>query len=141
VVLSTVTTTFLDAYSAGVTLLNIFPKLEEKKAALWMVITGTILAIAVPVEQYQNFLYMIGSVFAPLFSIQFAEYFIIRRFRKQREELKLNLGALVVWAMGVIMYYCFAGYDFILGATAPVMLITGTIYCMTWRYIEKWRLS
>lgn len=141
VVLSTVTTTFLDAYSAGVTLLNIFPGLEEKKAALGMVALGTLFAVAVPVEQYQNFLYMIGSVFAPLFSVQFAEYFIIRRLRKKRELQKLNPGAVLVWAVGVLMYYKFVSFDFILGATAPVMLITGIIYCLTWRFTEKWSLS
>ncbi len=31
VVLATVTTTFMDVYSAGVSFLNIFPKLDEKK--------------------------------------------------------------------------------------------------------------
>ncbi|HWQ29704.1 MAG TPA: putative hydroxymethylpyrimidine transporter CytX [Negativicutes bacterium] len=141
VVLSTVTTTFLDANSAGVTLLNIFPWLEEKKAALWMAGAGTLLAIAVPVEHYENFLYMIGSVFAPLFSIQFAEYFIIRRHRKKRGLQKLNLGATLIWVFGVIMYYEFIGLDLILGATAPVMIITGMIYCLTWRFTEKWSLS
>lgn len=62
VLLSTVTTTFLDAYSAGVTLLNVFPKLNEKKVALVMALIGLAVAIFTPIEQYENFLYAIGSV-------------------------------------------------------------------------------
>ncbi len=59
VVLSTVTTTFLDAYSAGVSLLNISPRFNEKVTAIVMAVLGTIVAIVMPIEQYENFLYAI----------------------------------------------------------------------------------
>lgn len=140
VVLSTVTTTFLDAYSAGVTFLNIFPKLSEKKAALAMGIIGTLIALIVPIEQYENFLYAIGSVFAPLFAILLTEYFIIKKNRKLQEGLLVNWGAAAVWVMGVIIYYQFIKLDFVLGATVPVMVITGLIYCLSWRFTKNWRL-
>jgi putative hydroxymethylpyrimidine transporter CytX len=140
IILSTVTTTFLDAYSAGVTFLNIFPKLNERKAALAMSIIGTIIAVIVPIEQYENFLYAIGSVFAPLFAILLTDYFIIKKNRKLQEGLLVNWGAAAVWVIGVIMYYRFVKLDFVLGATVPVMVITGLIYCLTWRSIKNWRL-
>jgi putative hydroxymethylpyrimidine transporter CytX len=140
IILSTVTTTFLDAYSAGVTFLNIFPKLNERKAALSMSIIGTIIAVIVPIEQYENFLYAIGSVFAPLFAILLTDYFIIKKNRKLQEGLLVNWGAAAVWVIGVIMYYRFVKLDFVLGATVPVMVITGLIYCLTWRSIKNWRL-
>ena len=141
VILSTVTTTFLDAYSAGVTFLNIFPKLNERKAALAMGVIGTLIAIIVPIEQYENFLYAIGSVFAPLFAILLTDYFIIKKNRKLQEGLLVNWGASAVWVMGVIMYYQFIKLDFVLGATVPVMIITGLIYCLSWRLTKNWRLS
>jgi putative hydroxymethylpyrimidine transporter CytX len=140
IILSTVTTTFLDAYSAGVTFLNIFPKLNERKAALAMSIIGTIIAVIVPIEQYENFLYAIGSVFAPLFAILLTDYFIIKRNRKLQKGLLVNWGAAVVWVIGVIMYYRFIKLDFVLGATVPVMVITGLIYCLTWRLTKNWKL-
>ncbi len=140
VILSTVTTTFLDAYSAGVTVLNLFPKLSERKAAVAMGIIGTLIAIAAPIEQYQNFLYAIGSVFAPLFAILLTDYFIIRKNRKLRAELLVNWGAVLVWAVGVSVYYQFIKLDFVLGATVPVMAITGTLYTLSWRWTEKWKL-
>ena len=141
VILSTVTTTFLDAYSAGVTFINIFPKLNERKAALAMGVIGTLIAVIVPIEQYQNFLYAIGSVFAPLFAILLTEYFIIKKNRKLQDGLLVNWGAAAVWVMGVIMYYQFIKLDFVLGATVPVMAITGLIYCLSWRLTKNWRLS
>lgn len=140
VVLSTVTTTFLDAYSAGVTALNLFPKLNEKKAAVAMGIIGTIIAISAPIERYESFLYAIGSVFAPLFAVLLTDYFIIRKNRKLQEGLLVNWGAVFVWAAGVVLYYKFIGIDFILGATVPVMLITSAFYTLTWRLTVKWKL-
>lgn len=141
VVLSTVTTTFLDAYSAGVTALNIFPGLSEKKAAIAMGVIGTLIAIAAPIEQYENFLYAIGSVFAPLFAVLLTDYFIIKKNRKLQEDLLVNWGAVIVWAAGVALYYRFVEIDFVLGATVPVMLITSVLYILTWRYTSKWKLS
>jgi putative hydroxymethylpyrimidine transporter CytX len=140
VILSTVTTTFMDAYSAGVTVLNIFPKLNERAAALAMGIIGTFIAVIVPIEQYQNFLYAIGSVFAPLFAILLTEYFVIKKNKKLQEGLLINWGAAAVWIIGVVMYYQFIKLDLVLGATVPVMIITGLIYCLSWRWTKDWKL-
>ncbi|MCZ6909184.1 MAG: putative hydroxymethylpyrimidine transporter CytX, partial [Rickettsia endosymbiont of Ixodes persulcatus] len=125
VVLSTVTTTFMDAYSAGVTFLNIMPKLNEKATAVVMTIIGTLLSLAVNIGNYTNFLYAIGSVFAPLFAILLTDYFIIKKQTKVVDNLLLNIGAAAVWAIGVVLYYIFIKHDFILGATVPSMMITG----------------
>jgi len=140
VILSTVTTTFLDANSAGVTFLNLFPKLNERKTALGMGAAGTLIAVIVPIEQYQDFLYAIGSVFAPLFAILLTEYFVLKKSRKLQEGLLANWGASAVWVAGVIMYYQFIKLDFVLGATVPVMIITGLLYCLSWRWTESWIL-
>lgn len=140
VVLSTVTTTFLDAYSAGVTILNIFPKLNEKYTSLIMGIIGTVVAVIFPIEQYQNFLYAIGSVFAPLFAVLLTDYFIIKKQRELDDNLLLNWGAAIVWIIGVILYYQFIKLDFLLGATVPVMVLTSIIYILSWRVVKNWRL-
>lgn len=67
VVLSTVTTTFLDVYSAGVSIVNLNSKANEKISAIIVCIISIFLSIFVPMSQYENFLYLIGSVFAPYF--------------------------------------------------------------------------
>lgn len=137
--LSTVTTTFLDAYSAGVTLLNIFPEFNEKKAAIFMAVFGTFIALIIPIEQYENFLYAIGSVFAPLFAVLFTDYFVIRKNKKIEENVNINFGAALVWALGVVLYYKLLKYDIILGTTVPVMIITSAVYYVSWRWISNWK--
>ena len=138
VVLATVTTTFLDAYSAGVSFANMFPKLNEKRIALVMTVIGTIAAVWFNIEQDENFLIAIGSVFAPLFAVLLTEYFIVKN-RKVQAKMLINLGALIVWALGVGLYYQFIKLDFVLGATIPVMLITGLLYKVTWGVMQQWK--
>lgn len=138
VVLATVTTTFLDAYSAGVSFANMFPKLNEKRVALVMTVIGTIAALWFNIEQYENFLLAIGSVFAPLFAVLLTEYFIIKN-RKVQAKILINWGALLIWALGVGMYYQFIKLDFVLGATIPVMIITALLYKVTWGGTKQWK--
>lgn len=138
IVLATVTTTFMDAYSAGVTFLNIFPKLNEKSVALVMTAIGTGLAIIVNIEQYQNFLYAIGSVFAPLFAILLTDYFLLKN-KKIQAELLVNWGTLALCALGTILYYQFIKLNFVLGATIPVMMMISIIHLITRRLTVKWK--
>ena len=138
IVLATVTTTFLDAYSAGVTLLNIFPKLNEKLVALIMTAIGTALAINVNIEGYESFLYAIGSVFAPLFAILLTDYFLLKN-KKIQANLLINWGTLSLCALGTMLYYQFINLNFVLGATIPVMLIISIIHLITWRLTSKWK--
>lgn len=137
VLLSTITTTFLDAYSAGVTFTNIFPQMSERKIAFVMAIIGLLVAIFTPIEQYETFLYAIGSVFGPLFAILLSDYFI---FKKEQIEpsLSLHVGALIVWAIGVGLYYWFMTFDLPLGSTLPTMLATSMIFIITKKVMATW---
>lgn len=140
VLLSTITTTFLDAYSAGVTFTNIFPQMSERKIALVMALIGLLVALFTPIEQYENFLYAIGSVFGPLFAILLSDYFI---FKKEQIEptLALHVGALIVWAIGVVLYYQFVSLDLPLGSTLPTMLATSIIFIITKKVMASWILK
>ncbi len=140
VLLSTVTTTFLDAYSAGVTLTNVFPKLSERTVALVMTLVGFVVAVFTPVEQYENFLYAIGSVFGPLFAIVLSDYFI---FKKEQiaSTLALHVGTSIVWAVGVFLYYQFQVMALPLGTTLPTMIATALLFIATKRGFERWTLS
>ena len=140
VLLSTVTTTFLDAYSAGVTLTNVFPKLSERMVALVMTLVGFVVAVFTPIEQYENFLYAIGSVFGPLFAIVLSDYFI---FKKEQiaSTLALHVGTFIVWAVGVFLYYQFQVMALPLGTTLPTMIATALLFIATKRGFERWTLS
>lgn len=137
IILATVTTTFMDAYSAGVSFATLYPGLNEKNVAVTVTVIGTIIALAVNIEQYENFLLAIGSVFAPMFAVLLTDYFILRN-RNVRPELMANWGALAVWAIGVALYYQFLKLELIMGSTIPVMIVTGLIYAVVGRFAEKW---
>jgi putative hydroxymethylpyrimidine transporter CytX len=126
VVFSTVTTTFLDVYSAGVSLVNLNPKAGEKTAALVVCIIGLVLAIMVPISQYENFLYLIGSVFAPLFAILLTDYFLLDRKTVDPNSL-FNCGNAALWIGGVIAYRLLLSWDSPLGITLPVIALVGML--------------
>ena len=127
VILSTVTTTFLDAYSAGVSSASISRRIPEKPAAVVVCVIGTLLAAALAYSQtnaLENFLYLIGSVFAPMIAILITDFFILKKDSSARAFNILNL---FVWAAGFAVYRFFMTLDTPVGNTLPVMLITGII--------------
>ena len=124
IIFSTVTTTFLDAYSAGISFGTITKKVSEKWAAVAVCIIGTLLAIFTPIEQYENFLYLIGSVFAPMVAILIADYFILKKDRSSRPVDSTNL---ILWGIGFVVYRLFMSINTIFGNTLPVMLITAIL--------------
>lgn len=126
VVLSTVTTTFLDAYSAGVSFVNMSKIVSEKSAALIVCVVGVILAIFIPTNQYETFLYLIGSVFAPLFAILITDYYILK-VQSVDKGCLLNGKNAFIWVVGVIAYRMLMPYNSPIGITLPVMFGIGIL--------------
>ena len=124
VIFSTVTTTFLDAYSAGVSSVSIWSKLPEKGTAVAVTLVGTAAAMLFPMDNITDFLYLIGSVFAPMIAIQIVDYFILRRNYQAKTCAWANLA---VWLVGFILYRFLMGVDLPLGSTLPDMLLTGLL--------------
>lgn len=121
IVLSTVTTTFLDAYSAGVSSESIFAKLNGKWVAVGATVLGTIGAIVYPMDHITDFLYMIGSVFAPMIAIQIADFFILKQ---DRSKSRFNVKNLIIWVVGFALYRLLMCVDMVVGNTLPDMVIT-----------------
>lgn len=124
VIFSTVTTTFLDVFSAGVSAVSISPKVNEKWAAVTVGLLGTALAVLAPVSRFESFLYLIGSVFAPMVAILITDYFILK---KDSSGMAFSLTNLIIWAVGFAVYRLFMGIDIVLGSTLPVMVIVSLI--------------
>ena len=124
IILSTVTTTFLDVYSAGVSTVSISKKINEKWAAIIVCIVGTLLAILAPVSQFEGFLYLIGSIFAPMIAILITDYFILK---KDSSKLNFDWINLILWLFGFILYRFFMTMDTPIGNTLPVMIILSAI--------------
>ncbi len=121
IVFSTVTTTFLDAYSAGVSGETIMPRLNGRYAAVIVTVIGTIAAVVYPMDNITDFLYLIGSVFAPMIAIQIADFFILKKNHSQKS---VNVQNLCIWAVGFVLYRVLMQIDIPVGNTLPDMVIT-----------------
>ena len=127
IVFSTVTTTFLDAYSAGVSCVSISAKMKEKWAAIVVAVIGTVAAIVYPMDNITNFLYLIGSVFAPMIAVQIADYFILKKADSEKSAFQWR--NLIVWLAGFIIYRILMQVDTPVGNTLPDMVIT-VVLCL-----------
>lgn len=121
VVLSTVTTTFLDAYSAGISSESISQKANPKWIAIGTAVIGTTGAILFPMDNITDFLYFIGSVFAPMIAVQLADFFVIKNDSSQK---KFDIQNLIIWFIGFVIYRLLMRVDIPVGNTLPDMLIT-----------------
>lgn len=119
ILLSTVTTTFLDAYSAGVSGRALTTCLSEKGQALISTALGTLLAITVDASRFEDFLYFIGSVFAPMTAIMLADYFFIH---ENHQKERVSVLKLLIWAIGFGLYRYLLNADTPLGVTFPVIV-------------------
>lgn len=137
VLLSTVTTTFLDAFSAGVSarsLCNAAPASSEKWMAIIATVIGVILAITVSTDTYQDFLYFIGSVFAPMTAILLADYYFLHHDHRLETVNWLNL---IIWLIGFVIYRFFITFDTPVGVTFPVVVIVMIISVIIHKIVNK----
>ena len=134
IVFSTVTTTFLDAYSAGISSESVFSKINGKYAAIAVTIIGTIAAIVYPMDNITDFLYLIGSVFAPMIAIQIADFFLLKRADSLGEAVDITNA--VIWVIGFVLYRILMRIDIPVGNTLPDMVVT-ILICMIVRNVLK----
>lgn len=121
IVFSTVTTTFLDAYSAGISSESLSAKINGKWVAVAVTVIGTAGAIFLPLTDITDFLYFIGSVFAPMIAIQIADFFILKQ---NKETSAFSMQNLIIWLIGFVIYRMLMRADIIIGSTLPDMAIT-----------------
>ncbi len=118
IVFSTVTTTFLDAYSAATSLANITGSRRINRLAMVVTVVGLVIALTLSMRYYENFLYLIGSIFTPLYAIIFVTYFI----RHASLPIWANF---TWWLIGIVGYYQLQGLNFPGGTTLLVLLGLG----------------
>lgn len=118
VLLSTVTTTYLDVYSAAVSF-QVLKQVDDRLLSMIVCTMGVALAVFVPIGYYEAFLYWIGTAFAPLFAIVLVDYFVLKR----RTRRVLDVRNAVIWCIGVIVYRVLMSVDAPIGSTLPTMAI------------------
>jgi NCS1 family nucleobase:cation symporter-1 len=92
---------FANIYSGAVSLQNIFPRLSNRFLCLSVAAIGTTLAGWLTMDRYELFLFLIGSVFIPLFGVVAAHYLTGRGATARG----VRLAAFVPWAAGFLVYH------------------------------------
>ena len=121
VILSTVTTTYLDAYSAGVSSESIVRSASGRSVGIGVTVLGAVAAMLYPMDDITGFLYIIGSVFAPMIAVQIASYFLLHEDAVGYSVHAVNLA---VWFIGFLCYRWLMTLDTPVGSTLPTMAIT-----------------
>ena len=107
---------FADIYSAAVSIQNIWPRARHRVLVIAVVVVGSALAAGFTMQRYEAFLFLLGSVFVPLFGVLIADHFAKRRRHLALDELYrpdsrywftrgVRLAALVPWAAGFAVYH------------------------------------
>lgn len=125
VLLSTLTTTFLDVYSAAMSAFSIGKGWSPRRWIVFFCALGTGLALYFPMEKYEFFLYWIGSVFAPVFAVVLVDYFYLRG---RHDHISFNWWGMLVAGLGVMVYYQMIHIELLLGVSLPTMVFTGLVY-------------
>lgn len=106
---------FANIYSSAVSVQNIRPSAPQRPLIAAVGVLGFLLAVLLreSAQTYEFFLFLIGSVFVPLFGVFAADYFVLRRARLEEGELfapdaglrgGIRWRALVPWLAGFVVY-------------------------------------
>ena len=138
ILFSTVTTNFLAAHSAGVSgevIGESFSKhINGKYLSILVVLLGTIAAILYPMDNIEDFLYLINSVFAPMIAVMIADFF----FNKKRSVTKeWDWTNLIVWLIGLSLYRVLMHVDIVIGYTLPDIVITAVLCVIVQSYSSE----
>lgn len=118
---------FADIHSAAVSA-GVLARVKVEHLALAIGVLCTLIALLAPLAQYENFLLLIGSVFAPLFGVVLTDHYWVRRRSIPAHVGALHWPALLAWAAGVAAYHIIAAQAPDLGATLPALVLAGVLY-------------
>jgi NCS1 family nucleobase:cation symporter-1 len=129
---------FADIHSAAVSS-GILVKAKVEHIALVIGVICTLIACFAPLAQYQNFLLLIGSVFAPLFGVVLVDHFILRRRGAGAASVSFRWMTLLAWLGGVSTYHVLANLYPDIGATLPALIVAGVLQLILGKTISSGR--
>jgi len=121
---------FANVYSTAVSLRNLAPSAPQTPIIIVVGIIITLGALTISLDRFFDFLYLLGSVFVPLFGAVFAD----------RIRPAAPIGTVVAWVAGFLLYqwlnptqimgladHVSPLFDGVVGATLPAFLIAAVI--------------
>lgn len=106
---------FANVYSSTVSVHNLFPTLDRRVVSVAVGILATLLAGFVGFDEYENFLFLIGSAFVPLFAVAVADFFVVRR-----GSWDVSGASRFRWAPALAWLLGFVAYQLIYPGAVPV---------------------
>lgn len=132
IIFSTVTTTFLDAFSCGESFSVL--KLNKKIVSILCIIIGLILSLVSQMNSLESFLYLISSIFVPMAAIQITDFFLIKKNESQSE---INISNMIIFVLGFALYRILLNSEFFLGVSLPVILATILMVIINNKFFER----
>ena len=112
IVFSTVTTTFLDVYSAAITFKNMKPEASGRLQVILVGALGTAIALVFPTVGYEWFLILVGGAFVSLTAIMIADFLLRRKEYEPGKVLNpgvgVRAGPVIIWLIGFVTYVLLA---------------------------------
>ncbi|MCR6661439.1 MAG: putative hydroxymethylpyrimidine transporter CytX [Asticcacaulis sp.] len=129
---------FADIFSAATSLGSLL-HFRIRHLVIGFGVLCTLIALFVPMAEFMSFLYMIGSVFTPLYGVLLVDHFLIRKRQVAVLDISrvsgvyrftygVHVNAFAAWAAGVATYYYFLSLLPAIGATLPAFFIAAVSY-------------
>jgi len=98
---------FANVYSGAVSLQNLLPRVPQRLLVTATAAVATVGALVVDLRNYQQFLYLLGSFFVPLFGVLLADWLLAGR-RYDRDDIFLapafRFELVAAWLAGFVLY-------------------------------------
>jgi nucleobase:cation symporter-1, NCS1 family len=96
---------FADIYSAAMSSQNLFPRARHRSAVVVVGVVAACIAAFVTLGSYETFLFLLGSVFVPLFAVLLADWVTggLRR-GALRADPRIRPGMVMAWIAGFAVY-------------------------------------
>jgi len=98
---------FADVYSTAVSLQNLLPRASQRLLIVVVAATATAGAIAINLSNYLTFLFLLGSVFVPLFGVLLADWLMRGAHYSETDVFRAPIvrwAPLAAWAAGFCLY-------------------------------------
>ena len=93
---------FANVYSAAVSLQNVLPRVPQRLLILAVAVVATAGTFVIDLVHYQDFLYLLGSFFVPLFGVLLAQWVVGERGPFRAPEIRP--AQIVAWLAGFCLY-------------------------------------
>ena len=98
---------FADVYSTAVSIQNVLPRVSQRLLIVLVAAVATAGAIVIDLRNYQTFLFLLGSVFVPLFGVLLADW-LLRGARYDERDVfaapAWRIDQLAAWLVGFALY-------------------------------------